>query len=132
MADAQATGQLQVFSALERNDEGDNLDWYQHTDYSIYNMHGKRVMHVGNTVGHYEGAPRVVSLPPGRYIVAAEAKDALRVRVPVEIKRGRLSRIHLDDRWNLPPDTPTGRWVSMPSGAPVGWRADIGNEVGFR
>jgi hypothetical protein len=135
---AASMGALQVFSRLvERNDDwnqaGDGIPaWYQHADYDIYNLHGKRVKHVENAVGHYETRPRVVSLPPGRYIVAAEAEEALRVRVPVKIERGRISRIHLDDHWNPPAGARGDELVSMPSGKPVGWRAGTGNEAGFQ
>ena len=125
-------GELQVFSRVveqsdDQNQGGDGIsDWQQHADYVIYNLHGKRVKHVDNAVGHYETAPRIVTLPPGRYIVAAEAAEALRVRVPVEIKPGRLSRIHLDDCWK-PPDTAwRNELVSMPSCSAVGWRAGTG------
>jgi hypothetical protein len=129
-------GALQVFSRVveqsdDRNQGGDGTSlWHQHADYDIYDLHGKRVKHVDNSVGHYETAPRVVTLPPGRYIVAAEAEEALRVRVPVRIERGRISRIHLDDYWKPPADARRDELVSMPSGSPVGWRAGIGNDTG--
>ncbi|MGA2174487.1 MAG: hypothetical protein ABSH38_05845 [Verrucomicrobiota bacterium] len=131
-------GALQVFSrVVERSDDqnqgGDGTSgWPQHADYVIYNLHGKRVKHVGNTVGHYATAPLIVTLPPGRYIVAAEAEGALRVRVPVKIERGRISRIHLDGYWKPPASARRDELVSMPAGSFVGWRAGAGNEVGFQ
>lgn len=131
-------GALQVFTRVveqfdDQNQAGDGVSgWPQHSDYVIYNLHGKRVKHVYNSIGHYETAPRIVTLPPGRYIVAAEANETLRVRVPVEIERGRVSRIHLDNCWKPPGTTPKIELVSMPSGSPVGWRADTGNEVGIQ
>ena len=69
-------------------------------------------------------APPVVALPPGRYIVEARATDARRVRVPVAIEAGRTSIIHLDDNWKVPVSTPKDELVSLPSGSPVGWRAE--------
>jgi hypothetical protein len=131
-------GALQVFSrGVEQSDDqdqgGDGTSaWYQHADYDIYNLHGKRVKHVDNAAGHYETAPRVVTLPPGRYMVVAEAKGGLRVKVPVNIERGRMSRIHLDGRWNPPAGAPRDEWVSLPSGSPVGWRAVAGKQAGFQ
>jgi hypothetical protein len=143
-ANQAATGQLEVFSALDQTEPGGmslsfpeggsywygiqgeegNRFGYQHTDYVIYNLDGRRVRHVLNTVNPYEPTPRVVTLPPGKYIVEAKARDAKRVRVPVEVEAGRMSKIHLDDNWKLPVNTPKDELVSLPSGSPVGWRAE--------
>jgi hypothetical protein len=126
---AASTGSLQVFSRMVQQSDDQNLGgdgvsvWYQHADYDIYNARGQRVKHVDNSAGHYETAPRIVNLPPGSYMVAAEAEDAVRVRVPVKIERGRTSRIHLDDNWKPPATAPRDELVNMPSGSPVGWRA---------
>jgi hypothetical protein len=49
------------------------------------------------------------------------------VRVPVLIERGRTTRIHLDDRWNIPANTPRSEFVWMPAGVPVGWRTSSTN-----
>src|SRR5579864_8488010 len=96
-------GYLQVFSRLSlQNDDqnqggsGGDPSWYQHTDYSVYSVKGKLVKHVGNTVGHYSTSPRLVSLRPGRYILRAEAKEWLSVKVPVVIEPGRTTKVHLD------------------------------------
>lgn len=48
-------GGLQVFSSLVGRSEGNNPAWYQHTDYSIYDLNGKLVRHVDNTIGYYGG-----------------------------------------------------------------------------
>ena len=120
-------GALQVFSSLAEQSEDQNQGsedpvWYQHTDYSIYDLHGKLVKRVDNTIGEYEQAPRRVALPAGRYLVKAQAKDYFWVEVPVTIERGRTTRVHLDDNWTLPSDT-AERKVSLPNGNPVGWSA---------
>jgi hypothetical protein len=131
-------GALQVFSRLvaqsdDQNQAGDGVPaWYQHSDYDIYDLHGKRVKHVDNAVGHYDAAPRVVTLPPGQYIVVAASEEALQVNVPVEIERGRMSRVHLDDHWKTPANSPRVELVRMPSGNPVGWSAAGANEGGHR
>jgi hypothetical protein len=127
-------GQLQVFSGLtERSDNqnqaSDDPVWYQHTDYRIYDLHGKLVKRVNNTIGHYEQAPRQVALPAGRYVIKAEAGDYSMVQVPVTIERGRTTRVHLDDNWNAPADTPRNELVGMPNGKPAGWRADSTNQT---
>ena len=123
------TGHLQVFSCLaERSDDqnqGSNDPvWYQHTDYNIYDGGGKLVRHVDNNVGHYLTSPRQVSLPPGNYTVSARSKAWLAVNVPVVIKRGRTTKVHLDENWKPPVGTPKTEIVSAPGGYPVGWRVD--------
>jgi hypothetical protein len=65
-----------------------------------------------------------VALPAGRYFVKAQGKDYLQVEVPITIERGRTTRVHLDDKWNLPADTPKRELVSLPNGNPVGWCAE--------
>jgi hypothetical protein len=120
---------LQVFSSLaEQSDDqnqGDNDDaWYQHTDYYIYDLHHRLIKHVDNTIGHYEKAPRLVTLPPGKYLVKAQAKDYFWVNVPVTIKRGRTTRVHLDQDWQIPTYAAKTDVVSLPDGNPVGWRAE--------
>ncbi len=117
-------GNLQVFSDLVGRTEGDNPAWYQHTAYYIYDLHGKMVKHVDNTVGRYEQAPRLVALPPGKYLVKAKANDFLWVAVPVTIEPGRTTRVHLADNWTPPLDASKRELVSLPNGNPIGWRAD--------
>jgi hypothetical protein len=122
-------GKLQVFSALvEQSDDqsqgSEDPVWYQHTDYRVYDLHGKLVRRVGNTTGHYSEAPRTVALPAGRYLVKARANDYLRVEIPVIIQGGRTSRAHLDGNWKPPAGIPKREVVSMPNGNPVGWRAE--------
>jgi hypothetical protein len=104
--------------------EGDNPTWYQHTAYYIYDLHGKIVKHVDNTIGRYEQAPKLLPLPAGRYLVKAKANDFLWVAVPVTIERGRTTRVHLADNWKPPLDTSKAELVSMPNGNPIGWRVD--------
>jgi hypothetical protein len=122
-------GQLQVFSRLveqsdDQNQGSDDPLWYQHTDYRIYNLHGKLVKRVDNTSGHYDQAPRRVALPAGQYLVKAQAQDYLQVEVPVTIEAGRTTRVHLDNNWKLPASTSKRELVSTPNGIPVGWRAE--------
>ena len=78
--------------------------------------------HVGNSIGHYEQTPRLVSLPAGQYYVKARAADYMWVKVPVTIKRGLITKVHLDDQWMPPTDIASRQVVSLPNGKPVGWR----------
>ena len=138
-AETSANGKLEVFSAVQQSDEQENIPLeegiigivvpssrvsYQRTDYNIYDAHGRRVEHVFNNLDSREPVPRVVALAPGRYVVEAESRDALLVRLPVEIEPGRVTKVHLDDAWEISASTPRSELVSMPSGSPVGWRAD--------
>lgn len=104
-----AEGTLQVFSNIIGHSEGNNPSWYQHANYYIYDLHGKLLKHVNNTIGYYESAPRLVALPAGTYLVKAPANDYyMWVNVPVTIKGGQTTRVHLDDKWNPPAGTPNG------------------------
>jgi hypothetical protein len=120
-----AKGELVVFSRLHGCTEGDNPTWYQHSDYSIYNLQGKLVKHVGNAIGRYEQAPLEVALQPGNYLVRSRANDYLRVEVPVLIERGRTTSVHLDGDWKYPAGTRMRELVSLPDGNPVGWRVKV-------
>ena len=115
-------GQLEVFSRLKGHSEGNNPPWYQHADYSIYDPQGNELQHVDNTVGYYATAPRVITLPAGKYLIKAPAKGVFPLEVPVMIESGRLTSVHLDGAWKLPANTPGTQYVNSPSGYPVGWR----------
>jgi hypothetical protein len=123
-------GYLRVFSQREPVREGvgwgANPTFYQHSDYNVYDRSGELVKHVDNATGHYATGPRLVSLPPGTYVVKARGKDYLAVNVPVAIEPGQTTSVHLDDRWEPVPDTPKNQLVITPSGSPVGWRAHHG------
>ena len=119
-----SSGQLEVFSALEGHAEGDNPTWFQHSDYYLYTPERKLLKHVWNTVGHYEEAPKRITLPAGTYIVKARAKDYFWVELPVLIRSGQSTVVHLDDRWTPPAGTPKTKVAYAPDGHPVGWSAN--------
>jgi hypothetical protein len=117
-------GQLAVFSKLTGRTEGMNPTWKQYSNYSIYDSRGHRLEHVQNSQGHYSNLPRIVSLPPGEYAVVARAARTGQVRVPVVIKPGVMTEVHLDARWQ--PGTGTeSEFVTDPEGYPIGWRANV-------
>jgi hypothetical protein len=124
-------GQLEVFSALTSRIEGDNPTWYQHTDYYICNLQGKRLKSVFNTTGYYAQSPRSITLPAGTYIVKAQAKGHVWVEVPVVIDAGRIPRIHLDAQWQPPAGTPQTELVNASVGYPIGWRPELARESGI-
>jgi hypothetical protein len=119
-------GHLQVFSRLSRRSDDQNQSssdpiWYQHTGYRVYTLDGKLAKRVDNTAGHYRQAPRTLALPPGRYLVQAQAADYFEAEVPVTIELGRTTRVHLDDQWQAPASVAKSEVVSLPNGMPVGW-----------
>ena len=123
-----AGGELEVFSYLTEQSDNQNQgsrdpSWCQHTDYYLYDQQDRLIKHVHNCVGHYATAPRPVALPAGRYLIEAQAQDYLWVKVPLMIKAGCITRVHLDDRWRQPGDASAKQLVCLPNGYPVGWRA---------
>jgi hypothetical protein len=78
--------------------------------------------HVDNNTGYYSENPRLINLPSGKYIVEARAKDMLQAKVPVVIKPGEVTRVHLDGNWQPLAETPKTELVKAPAGYPVGWR----------
>jgi hypothetical protein len=126
-----ANGQMEVFSALQARYDGNDPSWYQHMDYNVYDLNGKRVRHVFNTVGHYEEAPRAITLPPGEYIVRALAKNYQEVEVPVVIEAGRITRVHLDAQWKPAAPAPQTELVDSPAGYPIGWRTQPAKDLGM-
>ena len=126
-ATSAGAGYLRVFSEQEPMtegfDEGANPTYYQHSDYRIYDERWKLVRYVSNAVDKYDPTPRLVSLPPGIYIVKARAKDYVAVQVPVVIQHGRTTSVHLDDGWAPPTGANVNELVIEPNGNPIGWRA---------
>jgi hypothetical protein len=121
------TGQLEVFSALSGRTEGSNPTWERHTDYYVCNPQGKRLEHVDNSNGKYSQSPRIIDLPPGQYLVEARAKGILHTRVPVMIKSGALTQVHLDGSWQPVADATPTELVFAPNSYPVGWSANSQN-----
>jgi hypothetical protein len=123
---ASAQGGLEVFSKLsvrtdDQNQESTDPIWYQHSDYYLCDASGKPLKHVVNAAGHYDGDPRILNLPPGRYIVEAQSAPDYWVRVPVKIMRGATTRVHLDGHWAPPGYVDKTQVVTLPNGKPVGW-----------
>lgn len=135
-------GRLLVFSRLEAHSDNGSMeaedltgeivtgdpDYYQHRAYTMYDHRGKRIKSVGNTVGHYSEEPREVELLPGSYSVLAEAEGYGRVAIPVHIKSGRTTIVHLDKQWRPPPSYQNSDLVRLPGGYAVGWNAGLSDQ----
>ena len=134
-------GRLQVYSAREQadidvnmeerlwnNDFGKNEFRYDaaHTDYTIYSEGGKLLKRVRNARDRNDPEPTLVSLPPGRYEIQAEAEDyagTLEVRVPVVIQAGRTTAAHLSGGWKPHSHYTANEVVRLPDGEIAGWLA---------
>jgi hypothetical protein len=134
-------GSLQVYSAQQRADIDPNMEeWFwnddfgkndflytpAHTDYTIYSQEGGFLKRVRNARDPNDPAPALVALPPGRYEIQAEAADAgstVAVKVPVVIRPGETTKVHLVSGWK-PHRSYTGQQVvRLPDGDIAGWLA---------
>ena len=134
-------GHLQVYSAREQADIDPNMEerlWNDdlgknefrydpaHTDYTIYSEGGRLLKRVRNAPDRNDPEPTLVSLPPGRYEILAEAEDGagtLEVRVPVVIQAGRTTTAHLSGGWKPQSQYTRNEVVRLPDGEIAGWLA---------
>jgi len=136
-------GSLQVYSARlpsnvdlveeewEWNDDGGKNEFLYspgHSDYAIYAEDGALVKRVRNARNSEDSEPAIVSLPAGRYEVAADAEDGYGgtepVRVPVAIHSGERTDVHLTEGWRPRGHYSKKEMVPSPSGDVAGSRAD--------
>jgi hypothetical protein len=118
-------GALQVFTATETHLDGDNTYYYPHSSYLVYNRQGQKVKFVPNHVGTMDEESTVVLLPPGSYVVLADAEGYGRVRIPVVLKPNRTTVLHLERGWKPPANAKPSELARMPDGQAIGWRSDI-------
>lgn len=123
-ADGQA-GYLTVYSAsIWITPPGDEVipSVLSYTDYDVRSLDGSLFEHVVN--GDEE--PVRVTLPKGRYIVAAESDAGSSVSVPVAIETGRSTIVHLDQEQEAKrafAGIVSADLVRLPNGQPIGFRA---------
>jgi hypothetical protein len=135
-------GSLQVYSArvsadvdvnaeefFWNNDFGRNDFLYEpaHADYTIYGSDGKVLKRVRNAHDWNDGKPALVKLPPGHYEVQAQAEayagETIPVKVPVVIKAGHETVVHLGGDWKPRGHYKRTELVRLPNGQMAGWRA---------
>ena len=77
-------------------------------------------------LGTTPNSPAPELLPAGKYVVQARAKGYgnVWIEVPVIIRGGQTTQVHLDNEWMVPADISKTELVRIPNGYPVGWRAD--------
>jgi len=117
-------GFLEVYSATEEHTDGDNTYRYPHTDYQIFTSDGQLFKQVRNAIILSDETPERVSLPKGRYIVAAQSETSGPVNVPVAIETGKTTVLHLERKKDWKPEL---AWrdsdlVRLPNGQVIGYR----------
>ncbi len=120
---SEGQGRLEVFTATEEYEWGQDVPFFPHRDYQLYTTDGKHLRRVWNSLTHEDETPAVVKLPAGNYIIRADAEFCGRVEIPVVIRPGELTRVVLQPGWK-----PTGGFarsdlVQSPAGYFIGWRA---------
>jgi hypothetical protein len=121
-------GYLKVFSATETHNEGD-VYYYPHTPYKICDRDGKLYKRIANAIGIHDEHPHLVRLPVGSYTIEAEAEWSGLVQVPVVIEPGRLTSVNLEYDWkHATPPGDASKWVRLPNGQIVGFRAQMAQD----
>ena len=122
--DFAGSGFLKVYSATETRHADKFINYYPHTAYTIYATNGRVFRWIANSVVNTDENPTLVRLPAGLYTVRAQDDGYGRVIVPVAIKGGETTTVHLDAR-PLPPSEALNATnsVRLPNGRLVGWRA---------
>ncbi len=135
-------GHLEVHSARQREplasnigewrweyDMGDYAIQYSltHTGYTILSENGRVLEYVYNARNLTDPQPALVRLPPGRYKVEAQSEEpnggAATVVLPVLIKRGKTTAVHLAGRWKPAANFHEDEIVRLPHGQIAGWLA---------
>ncbi|HVU08843.1 MAG TPA: hypothetical protein VHG89_09905 [Verrucomicrobiae bacterium] len=120
-----AQGYLQVFSDTETRVVGDGPPYYIHTGYSIHDESGKIIKFVENHIGDMDESPSIVSIPAGKYNIVAQSSSYGRVAIPVLIREGQTTCIHLDRSWKPSSNSSTNELVYLPDGEAIGWSGSI-------
>jgi hypothetical protein len=116
-------GSLTVYSATAWISDPEGPSLLNHTDYEIENADGTLYQTVRNGD---EVEPAQVLLPEGHYLIEAQSDASGTVKVPVAIKAGRMTTVHLEREkdWKEAPGQ-NGNLVRLPNGQPIGVRARI-------
>jgi hypothetical protein len=141
-AKASGEGYLEVYSARLRETVRSDLKQWQwdypldrnaftyglaHTDYIVRTDDGLTFRYVRNATNPADPYPALVSLPPGRYKVQAEAEEAdgglVTVLLPVLIEPGRTTVAHLSGHWQPGSKFTEAEVVRLPDGQIAGWLA---------
>ena len=119
-------GALVVYSAFDVSGHFQGIPQHlYHTDYEIRSDNDKVLRTVHNDSDTVVPGPAEVVLPPGKYRVVAQANGYGKVIVPVEVRSGLTTIVHLEGGgdWKTGTRPPPENAVLLPSGQRVGWKA---------
>lgn len=122
-----ATGWLRVYTATDTHEIGDNTYYHPHTGYHIYDENGRLWKYIQNHDGDTDESVARVAIPEGDYKISAQSEAYNFVSVPVIIRAGETTDVHLETTWKAPAGTPTNELVYLPGRRPypVGWKSSI-------
>ncbi|HEY8966301.1 MAG TPA: hypothetical protein VIM58_07655 [Candidatus Methylacidiphilales bacterium] len=121
---AEHVGYLRVYTDTTQYNDGD-IYYYPHTPYTVYRTDGSVAAHVDNHTTNSDEHVETVSLPAGTYRVKALSEFDGPVTVPVIIKTGHTTAVHLEKgRESDNEDIDPSRAVVAASGQVIGWRAE--------
>jgi len=93
-----AVGYLQVFSATEPVKTGEDVYYFPHTGYRIYDTSGHLMKSVENRDSEVDEVPQTVELKPGTYSIWALSDSGHYVTMPVRIKSARTTTVSLENK----------------------------------
>jgi hypothetical protein len=127
--DGSSAGTLLVFSAFETTADFNRSPYRrQYTDYRVESADGTRLIRtVHNDNGLLFEGPKKIELPVGNYRVLARANGYGCVTVPVVVRSGQTTSVHLEGSawWPKSSTIFQSNPVRLPSGQIVGWRASL-------
>ncbi len=92
------TGYLVVYTDTESPIMTDDVMYYPHTGYKIYDSHGTYVRFVQNHVSATDESPSRVALPAGTYTIRGRSEINGEVAVPVVIRGLSTTVVNLEKR----------------------------------
>jgi hypothetical protein len=121
---------LVVYSAFDPTPDLNRSPYRRRfTDYQIFSADGQQLIQlVNNNRETLVNTPPAVELATGSYRVVARANGYGPVTVPVVVKPGQVTTVHLEGSVWWPRSSPIfeSNPVRLPKGEIVGWRADAG------
>ncbi len=96
-----------------------------YSDYKIFSVEGNFLQAVHNDSGTMLQEAVPVELPPGKYRVVASANGYGHLTIPVVIKAGQTTMLHLEGGGSWPDESAFNQTnaVRLPDGQIIGWRA---------
>jgi len=94
-----------------------------HTPYTLLDSSGKILRDVDNRSGFFDSSPVTVPLAAGKYSVRGLAAGRGYIVVPVLIERGKTTIVDLDGTAMPQNVTADSRYVRLPDGHVLGFRA---------